>query len=356
MAALLARLMQLGGFRIALIGIVALILVGGVGAVLHGQWSRSVAADAQSSTVDIEEPKAVTEVVSPPPEPVEEPPAATTTSNSATTKKTTASATPASSSTPAAEPAAPEPSSSEPSSTPSTGESSSPTNDSGGSSGNDSGGSGTPSESGSGSTPTTPAPPTPPVLKNLGVAFAPYDAVTGRAGAFDFLSLQRKPFDLFGANGTEPTFTYYVAEDADVTAVADGYVAKVEYQPTYSDYSILITTEPDNAGYSIDYDHVLAPTVSAGEQVSAGKVLGKAGTHSDLGIGRLEIQVFLGGQSITNYCPFVYFDASLRATYEAKLAQLMADYESFNHISTYYDESADDASGYTGCLTKTLSE
>ncbi|MBI4032220.1 peptidoglycan DD-metalloendopeptidase family protein [Candidatus Berkelbacteria bacterium] len=264
---------------------------------------------------------------------------AATKSSSGTTASTSTSSEPSTESTPT---------SSGSTDSPSSGSSGSDSSGSSGGSSGSSGSSGGSSDSGS----TTPAEPTPPVLKNLGVAFAPYDSVTGRAGAFDFLSLQSKPFIPFGDNGTEPTFTFLTAEDADVTAVADGYIQAVTYQGTYSDYSIVANTEADNGGYTIDYDHILSPTVSVGDQVSAGKVLGKVGTHSDVGVGRVEIMVFLGGQSITSYCPFTYFDSSLRATYESKLATLMSDYESFNHNTGYYDESADDAY-YTGCLART---
>lgn len=201
-------------------------------------------------------------------------------------------------------------------------------------------------------TPTPTATPAPePLLKNLAVSFAPYDAQTGRAGSFDFLSLQRKPFDEFGLNGTEPTFTFLTAEDAEVTAVADGYVYKVEYQSTYSDYSILASTAKDDLTWSIDYDHIINPTVSVGDAITAGQKLGIVGTHSDIGIGRVEIQVFGGTGTPKSYCPFNYFSSSLNATYKAKLQQLMDDYEAFNHITTYYPDSYPT---HTGCLASSL--
>lgn len=202
--------------------------------------------------------------------------------------------------------------------------------------------------------PTPKAKGSPPVLKNLGVNFAAYDSVSGRAGAFDFLKLQSKPFVDFGDNGSEPTFTYRTAEDAEVTAVADGYVYKVEYQSQYSDYSILASTEKDILDWSIDYDHVISPTVAVGDKITAGQKLGIAGTHSDIGIGRVEIQVFGGDGSSASYCPFSYFDSSLIESYKAKLQKLMDDYEAYMFNTNIYNPGDYTASGHLGCKSKSI--
>lgn len=188
----------------------------------------------------------------------------------------------------------------------------------------------------------------------MGVSFGDYNAETGRAGAFDFLKLQSKPFVDFGDNGTEPTFTYRTAEDAVVTAVADGYVYKVEYQSTYTDYSILASTAQGDLTWSIDYDHVINPTVSVGDRITAGQTLGIVGTHSDIGIGRVEIQVFGGDGTTKSYCPFTYFDSSLIATYKAKLQKLMDDYEAYMFNTTIYNPSDYTSSGHLGCKTSTV--
>lgn len=202
--------------------------------------------------------------------------------------------------------------------------------------------------------PTPKAKGSPPVIKNLGITFAAYDSISGRAGAFDFLKLQSKPFIEFGENGTEPTFTFRTAEDADVTAVADGYVYKVEHQSQYSDYSILASTEKDILDWSIDYDHVINPTVAVGDKITAGQKLGIVGTHSDVGIGRIEIQVFGGDGSSASYCPFTYFDSSLIETYKTKLQKLMDDYEAYMFNTNIYNPNDYSSSGHLGCKAKSV--
>lgn len=206
-------------------------------------------------------------------------------------------------------------------------------------------------------TPTpTAAPASPPVIKNLGVSFAAYDSQTGRAGAFDFLKLQSKPFVDFGDSGTEPTFTYRTAEDADVTAIAEGYVYRVEYQSTYSDYSILASTAQGDLTWTIDYDHIISPAVSVGDHITSGQRLGLVGTHSDIGIGRVEIQVFGGPGSgtPTSYCPWTYFDSGLIASYKAKLQKLMDDYEAYMYNTNIYNPSDYTSSGHLGCKASTV--
>lgn len=194
----------------------------------------------------------------------------------------------------------------------------------------------------------------PPVLKNLGITFAAYDSISGRAGSFDFLKLQRKPFVDFGDNGSEPTFTYLTAEDAEVTAVADGYVYKIEYQAQYSDYSIVASTEKNILDWSIDYDHIINPTVAIGDKITAGQKLGIVGSHSDIGIGRVEIQVFGGDGSSASYCPFVYFDSSTVDSYKAKLQKLMDDYEAYMFNTNIYNPNDYTSSGHVGCKIKSL--
>ena len=197
------------------------------------------------------------------------------------------------------------------------------------------------------------------VIKNLGVNFAPYNAETDRAGDFAFMYNDR-PFLEFGENGTEPTFTYIVVEGVDIFAVADGYVRAVTYQPSSSDYSIIVSTHPELHTWEIDYDHLTSPMVSVGQRITAGKVIGKPATGvGGFGNGWFEIQVFGGTNAqgkLINHCPFNFFSPSLIATYKQKLTTLMEDFNDFFNLSDPYNFSDYSATGHVGCLVSTMAE
>lgn len=227
----------------------------------------------------------------------------------------------------------------------------------------------TPAESsGSNSTGSAPASSTPApvvetadplVLKNLAVEFGPFDPETSRAGSFDFMYVD-KPFFEFGDNGTEPTFTYHVLQGVDVFAVADGYVRSVTYQPSHNDYSIVVSTHPELHTWEIDYDHLINPTVSVGDRITAGKVLGNPALgQGGYGNGWFEIQVFGGTNAqgkLLNHCPFNFFDPSLIDTYKAKLRQLMQDFNDYNQLTDAYNFDNYTTSGHIGCLVSTMAE
>ena len=202
----------------------------------------------------------------------------------------------------------------------------------------------------------------PPVLKNLGVDFAPWDPGTGRAGAFifarDLSTTSSKVFLEFGATvewpgGTKvlPTFEYYVDKNADVYAVADGVVKYVEFQEETQDWAIGISPDPRSCWF-IDHDHVLNPTVSTGDKVSAGQVLGKPGNWHDPMLGRTEIMIVKAvHENCVAYAPFKFFDNALSEEYQQKVWRLMSDWENFVGDQTVY---AQENMIYAGCLYESL--
>jgi hypothetical protein len=199
----------------------------------------------------------------------------------------------------------------------------------------------------------------PPVLKNLGVDFAPYDPSTGRAGAFVFTDSEDKVFLEFGAvvQGPEgpkvlPTFEYIVSSEADVYAVCDGIVLEIRYQKDTQDYEVLIAPTADSP-WRVSHDHVRDLKVSEGNKVTAGDVLGKPGTFSD-NLGRTEIMVFKNqfDKSLA-YAPFKFFDPKLSEEYQQKVWRLMEDWESFKNDLTIYDQKAM-TKFYAGCLYEEL--
>ena len=198
---------------------------------------------------------------------------------------------------------------------------------------------------------------TKPILKNLGVDFGPFDNKTMRAGAFIFNESEDKVFLEFGAkapgtNGTKilPTFEYLVAKNCNVYAICDGYIDSVKYQSDTQDYEIVIKTSPLSP-WLVVQDHVLNLTISVGQKIVAGTILGKPGTGIGQ-LGRTEIQVYLETTN-TNYAPFLLFDPSLREEYEQNVWNLMSDWENFKNDTTIYDQ---EAMIYAGCLYTTLIE
>lgn len=199
-----------------------------------------------------------------------------------------------------------------------------------------------------------------PVLKNLGVIFEPWDKSTNRAGAFIFLPTENKLFLEYGVEvessegGTKilPTFEYRTASDADVFSTIDGVVTNVTYEERTGDYSIHIQPEL-NSEWIVEHDHVSNLKVSKGNNVKAGDILGKAGTLGGK-LGRTEIMMWGPGLSSTRvntYCPFKYFDPQLISEYKQKVSQHMKDWEEFKGNPNLYNE---EKHIFPGCLYKTL--
>ncbi len=198
-----------------------------------------------------------------------------------------------------------------------------------------------------------PTPETVPVLKNLAVLFAAYDAETNKAGDFLFEANQNKIFLGFGpapsGESPLPTFEYYLDPDAQIQSPTEGIVTAVNYQAENDDYSIIIRPEADS-NWFVNIDHVLNVQVAVNETVEVGDVLGNPGTW-ELGLGRTELMI---GNEETDlaYCPFEMFDSDLSATYQNQVTQLLNDWEAFKNDDTIYDQSS---MVYPGCYSTSMS-
>lgn len=204
----------------------------------------------------------------------------------------------------------------------------------------------------------TPEDPTPPVLKNLGVSFGPWDNDTNRAGDFIFLESENKVFLEFGAEvigeGMVPkilsTFEYRIAPETNITAISNGIVVEIRFQDYTQDNEILLKPFK-NSEWLIGLDHVKNLTISEGDTVEAGEIIGKPGTWSET-LGRFEIMIYHipSGKA---YAPFKYFDSELSDEFQDKVWQFMADWEEFKNDTTIYDQ---DAMIYAGCLFEYIQE
>lgn len=195
-----------------------------------------------------------------------------------------------------------------------------------------------------------------PVLENLVVTFAAYDAETGRAGDFIFVTARNKVFDEFGAVVEDvggdpvvlPTFEYKVSPDSQLVSPMAGIISQVDYQEETSDYSIVIIPESGSEWF-VNIDHVTEVLVSVGESVTAGQLLGKPGVWDET-LGRTELMVV---KNQTYYCPFNLFAPALKSEYEAKVTELMSDWETFKGDDTIYDQAA---MVVPGCNESTLTD
>jgi hypothetical protein len=201
------------------------------------------------------------------------------------------------------------------------------------------------------------APGPPPLLKNLAVAFAPWDPVTDLAGDFVFVAAEEKVFLEFGAvvnspDGpkTLPTFEYRVAPDAVVVSPIDGTVEAIAFKPDTNDYEIRLLASPLSP-FLVVVDHVTDLLVAEGDAVAAGQALGLPGTFSAT-LGRTELQLvnFVERRS---YCPLLLADPALAADLHADVSGLMDDWETFQGDAALYDQAA---MLLPGCLNDSLAE
>jgi len=92
---------------------------------------------------------------------------------------------------------------------------------------------------------------------------------------------------------------------------------------------------------------VTAPTVSLGDTVAPGQVLGKPGPGWDplCTFGRFEIMINNTPEWLS-YCPFAVFDPVTTQTFQDEVATFMDDWESFQGNPSIYDQSSQP---YPGC-------
>ena len=183
------------------------------------------------------------------------------------------------------------------------------------------------------------------VISNLGVTLGSWDRASNTAGDFVFLERERKVFLEFGAivsdgeGGTKelPTFEYKIRPEAVVFAIAEGTVTRFGFQEDTEDYEFAVQSDRDPA-FEVGYDHVLNPTVSPGDRVEAGDILGNPGTWSEQ-LGRFEIMIN-NSETGLSYCPFTLFDPNLAQEYQQQVSRFMADWETFKGDPTVYDEES----------------
>lgn len=189
-----------------------------------------------------------------------------------------------------------------------------------------------------------------PILTSLGVSFGKYNSLSGKAGDFvlnkDTISSNwgmNKVFMDFGAplpSGVpSPELGYYQLDiNAQITAVADGHVVEARYQSESNDFAFSVLF---NDNWVINYDHVTNLKFREGDVVQAGQIIGKVSPNKDGKSGYTEISLKEtdGRSPAVFHCPLAFLDADVRAEYEAKVVQLMTDWETVFGNTEIYNEA-----------------
>lgn len=112
-------------------------------------------------------------------------------------------------------------------------------------------------------------------------------------------------FIAFGADLSltqkNPAFEYVVNNSGvQVRSVCKGYIEDIRLNDNFPDYEVWIKTS-SNSIYKLIYDHVLSLSISKGDEVDAGEVLGIVGTGNRT---ELQINKTIGDNEELSYCPF----------------------------------------------------
>lgn len=192
-------------------------------------------------------------------------------------------------------------------------------------------------------------------IKHIGINLDYYDPATNRAGDIVFTKEGISQYDniiftnygevskVSSARPTEslnpqPTFT--IPLGTKIHSLVDGVVYRVE--KLYSnDYTVQVASSSDS-NWIYETEHVINPTVKAGDKVTAGQVIAEASTHGSQyhpGFGLYEIGILHGGNPPEHVCIFNYLDDSIKDDTFAKLRAFYKSWEAYMGDDTLYDES-----------------
>ncbi len=163
----------------------------------------------------------------------------------------------------------------------------------------------------------------PPVLSVSPIDLTgPYNAVENRYGDVTFAHRDAIiPFGgALGPGRLSMSYEYYTIPAAPVRACCDSVVTWMFQNEGLLDYEIY-TRRSEGATWAIQYDHVLNPTVSEGDRLTAGQVMGESGEWSST-IRRFELAVIdPTGLAI---CPSDFGTTDFNAQHDAILAAMNA--------------------------------
>lgn len=147
-----------------------------------------------------------------------------------------------------------------------------------------------------------------------------------------------------------PNFEFASLKDGTKAVSAiDGVVTFIKEQSETSDFEVFVQPK-DGSAWTVGYDHLVNVTVTKGQTVKAGDVLGEPAEQNN-GLTRFEVQINkdLEGET-THYCPTTFLDEDVKAMVEEKLLEMQKSWESVTG-KELYDTDAQDP---IGCLKTTL--
>ena len=229
-------------------------------------------------------------------------------------------------------------------------------------------GSGGSASAGSGAQPTSQRD-IPAIIQNWGFNLANYDPSTGKAG--DMLVKGVKPPTFTGPTAArdnamyrllvgpigavvqgmvEPQNGFYLPLGTSVISMVSGTVCDVP--KLYSnDYSVRVAPPgmkctQGGAFVLFEHEHILNPTVKAGDKVTAGQKIGIVGDYNPhwkaKGLGVVETGIFFtrkGSNKPLHACLSMFIDPSKKTSMLSSLSSVFAAWESELNDTTIYDEA-----------------
>jgi len=219
-------------------------------------------------------------------------------------------------------------------------------------------------------TQATPTGDQPANVKNLGFNLDYYNETTKRAGDLHFAE------SLAQAVKNEPTYQKMIWTDfglqdvrspndpskknvqlifrlplgTKILSPIDGVVTKIE--TLYSnDYTIWLASSQDSS-WQYETEHVIKPSVKAGDTVKAGQVIAEVSTHDSQhhpGFGVYEFGLFKPqNNQPAHWCPVEHLDPTVKDELSKKITAFYAAWEKFMNDTTIYDEAS---YKLPGCVT-----
>ncbi len=201
-----------------------------------------------------------------------------------------------------------------------------------------------------------------PVLKNLGIKIEPWDKTTNRAGDFLFENknyVDHKIFTEFAHKIVNdmgekllPEIGFNVPVGTKVVSPIDGVITDVKWYEPSQDYIISMKTD-ESSPWMVGFEHVYNVRLKVGDNIFVGQEIAQVSpSYGRTEFGNVEIDVWIGGQSIIKYCPFEFLDETLKPLYDEKINQLAKDWEEFIGEDVYRQEEW----VAPGCLLHNITE
>lgn len=215
----------------------------------------------------------------------------------------------------------------------------------------------------------------PKVMQNWGLALAPYDAATGKAGVMQIAGVTPPTFgnptddalyrNIMGVYGEEvrgalePQIVFNAPLGTAVISMVDGTVC--DMPKLYSnDYSVRVaptgtTCSGGAAAILFEHEHLINPTVQVGDKVTAGQQLGVVSDYNPhwkaKGMGVLDVGVFFSKTGSTqpwHACPSNFLAPAKKDALLATLASIQNAWIAQRGDPSLYNLAAQNP---VGCLT-----